>query len=366
MKLELRGVTRLYGDRPAVRDVSLAVDEGSFLALLGPSGAGKSTLLRIIAGLEPAYSGQVRLNGQDMAGVPARQRNIGFMFQNYALFRHLSVAENVAFGLRVLPAGRRPSRATIRARVAELLDLVQVPELSTRRPAQLSGGQRQRVALARALATEPNLLLLDEPFGALDPMVRKDIRTWLRGLHDRLGLTSVFVTHDQAEAAELADRVAILRAGALEQVGTPADLETQPANPFVARFMGECVEFAGEVRDGMFRPDEAALAAFATSILPGRALALVRPYDLEITQTWNGAAAVLSCREAGGFTRVRVRLSIREVEVLAPAGTPPMTPGAALTLHARVAHVFPSPHSEAAYTDEVASMSAREPERIAL
>jgi sulfate transport system ATP-binding protein len=339
MKLDLHGITRMYNDRAVVRDVTLSVGEGAFVALVGPSGAGKTTLLRIIAGLEPDYAGRLLIDGRDMTDVPARHRNIGFVFQNYALFRHLDVAENVAFGLRALRHGRRPSRATIRQRVQELLELVQVAELAARRPAQLSGGQRQRVALARALATEPALLLLDEPFGALDPMVRKDIRTWLRGLHDRLGLTSLFVTHDQAEAAELADRLAVLRGGRLVQVGSPTELDANPADPFVVHFLGDCVGFEGEVRDGRFHADTHDLAPFETDAEPGRAVALVRPYDLLMRH--GGAARVLGSRALGGFVRVRVRTEHREIETLAPAGTPELPAGAAVSLQVRRAHVFP-------------------------
>ena len=217
-----------------MRGIDLDVSKGEFLALVGPSGAGKTTLLRIIAGLKPNHSGDLRIGMRDVTHVPARARNIGFVFQNYALFAHMSVAENVAFGLRVRPRHRRPDRRAIAGRVRELLELVQVGDLAARRPAQLSGGQRQRVALARALAIEPELLLLDEPFGALDPLVRKEIRTWLRGLHDRLGLTSIMVTHDHGEAMEIADRIALLRDGALEQVGTPK-------NSSAARAMPSCI-----------------------------------------------------------------------------------------------------------------------------
>ncbi len=339
MRLELYGISRRYADRAVVQDITITVAQGEFLALVGPSGAGKTTLLRIIAGLEPDYSGRLLIGGRDMTDVPARHRNIGFVFQNYALFRHLDVAENVAFGLRALPAGRRPSRATIRQRVHELLELVQVPELARRRPAQLSGGQRQRVALARALATEPGLLLLDEPFGALDPMVRKDIRSWLRSLHDRLGLTSVFVTHDQAEAAELADRLAVLHCGRLAQVGSPGELDAHPASPFVVHFLGECVRFEGEVRDGRFHPDADEIAPIETNIRPGRAVALVRPFDLLLGL--GGAARAVGSRALGGFVHVRVQTGQREIEVLAPVGTAEMPAGTALSLHARRAHVFP-------------------------
>ena len=236
--VEVRGLSRRFGPGTAALDgVDLAMPRGGFLALLGPSGSGKTTLLRILAGLETPDAGQVHLLGRDVSAVPARERGIGFVFQHYALFRHMSVFENVAFGLRVRPRRERPDEAEIAARVRRLLEMVQVPELERRWPEQLSGGQRQRVALARALATEPPLLLLDEPFGALDAKVRRDLRGWLRGLHERLGLTSVLVTHDQEEAFALADQVAVMRAGRVEQVGSPAALAAGPATEFVAEFL---------------------------------------------------------------------------------------------------------------------------------
>ena len=236
--LEVRGLSRRFGPGTAALDgVDLAMPRGGFLALLGPSGSGKTTLLRILGGLETADAGEVWLLGRDVSAVPARERGIGFVFQHYALFRHMSVFENVAFGLRVRPRRERPAEAEIAVRVRRLLEMVQVPELERRWPEQLSGGQRQRVALARALATEPPLLLLDEPFGALDAKVRRDLRGWLRGLHDRLGLTSVLVTHDQEEAFALADQVAIMRAGRIEQMGTPDALTAGPATEFVSDFL---------------------------------------------------------------------------------------------------------------------------------
>ena len=233
----MRDLRKLFGATTALDGLNLSIGGGEFLALLGPSGSGKTTLLRVLAGLEFVNAGSIEIDGRPIQGVPARQRRIGLVFQHYALFRHMTVARNVAFGLEVRPRKDRPSAAAIRARVEELFDLMEIPELADRYPEQISGGQRQRVALARALAIEPKLLLLDEPFGALDAKVRRNLRVWLRGLHDRMGLTSIFVTHDQAEALEMADRVAVLRAGRIEQVDTPERLYAKPANEFVREFL---------------------------------------------------------------------------------------------------------------------------------
>ena len=238
MTVELLNLRKSFAGVIALDDISLTIANGEFLALLGPSGSGKTTLLRALAGLEFTDSGDIIVNGRSMAGVPARRRGVGFVFQHYALFRHMTVARNVAFGLEVAPRGRRPPASEIRAHVQELLDLMEIGDLGARYPEQISGGQRQRVALARALAVRPSLLLLDEPFGALDAQVRKSLRVWLRQMHDRLGLTSIFVTHDQAEAMEMADRVAVLHAGRMVQVSTPAELYARPANAFVRDFLG--------------------------------------------------------------------------------------------------------------------------------
>jgi len=238
MPLVIDSVVKTYGRFPALRRVSLCAPRGCFLALLGPSGSGKTTLLRILGGLEFAEMGRVTFDGEDWLAKPARERRAGFVFQHYALFRHMTVAKNIAFGLEVRSRKVRPPRAEIARRVNELLSLVQLEGLGRRYPSQLSGGQRQRVALARALAIEPRMLLLDEPFGALDARVRKELRQWLRDLHDRLGLTTVFVTHDQEEAMALADLVAVMNEGAIEQVGPPDEVCANPATPFVADFLG--------------------------------------------------------------------------------------------------------------------------------
>ena len=238
MSVEVAGLTRRFGGAaPALDAVDLSVRTGEFVALLGPSGSGKTTLLRILAGLDFPDAGEVRINGRSVAGVAARHRGIGFVFQHYALFRHMTVFDNVAFGLNVRPRSARPRGSEIAARVRRLLQLVQIPDLERRYPDQISGGQRQRVALARALATEPPLLLLDEPFGALDAQVRKDLRLWLRALHERLGITSLFVTHDQDEAMEIADLVVVMSMGRIEQIGTPHEVRSRPATRFVAEFV---------------------------------------------------------------------------------------------------------------------------------
>ncbi|MDR2220144.1 MAG: sulfate ABC transporter ATP-binding protein, partial [Methylobacillus sp.] len=239
MSIEVRNVQKRFGNFTALRDINLVLPGGELTALLGPSGCGKTTLLRIIAGLEQADSGSVLFHGKDATSNHVRERKVGFVFQHYALFRHMTVFENIAFGLRVRPRHERPSETEIRRKVHELLDLVQLDWLADRYPAQLSGGQRQRIALARALAVEPQVLLLDEPFGALDAKVRKDLRRWLRRLHDELHITSVFVTHDQEEALEVADRVVVMNKGAIEQIGTPDQVYSAPASPFVYRFIGD-------------------------------------------------------------------------------------------------------------------------------
>ena len=237
MSLTVDSVTKKFGRFPALNGASFVAPQGSFVSLLGPSGSGKTTLLRILGGLEFADSGVVRFADLNWLDMPARIRNAGFVFQQYALFKHMSVADNIAFGLRVRPRNRRPSRADIKRRVTDLLALVQLPGLEDRYPSQLSGGQRQRVALARALAIEPRMLLLDEPFGALDAKVRKELRADLRRIHDHAGVTTVFVTHDQEEAFAVADLVAVMKDGRIEQYGAPADVRRNPRTAFVSEFL---------------------------------------------------------------------------------------------------------------------------------
>jgi len=250
MSIEVRNVTKKFGEFVAVNNVSLRVPSGELVALLGPSGSGKTSLLRIIAGLEQADAGRVLFEGEDATARDVRHRGVGFVFQHYALFRHMSVFENVAFGLRVRPRAARPSEKQIQGRVMELLKLVQLDWLANRLPSELSGGQRQRIALARALAVEPQVLLLDEPFGSLDAKVRQELRRWLRRLHDDIRLTSVFVTHDQEEALEVADRVVVMDHGRVEQVGTPQEVFDHPATSFVMGFLGNVNIFHGRVEDG--------------------------------------------------------------------------------------------------------------------
>ncbi len=251
MSIHVRDIRKTYGDFVALDRVRLEVKPGELLALLGPSGSGKTTLLRIIAGLESPDSGAILFDDVDATTQDTRERGVGFVFQHFALFRHMTVLENVAFGLRIQPRGRRPSPQAITERAHELLRLVQLDGFSHRYPDQLSGGQRQRVALARALAVEPRVLLLDEPFGSLDAKVRNELRRWLRRLHDELHITSVFVTHDQDEALEVADRVVVMNHGKIEQVGTPEDVYDRPASSFVLEFLGHVNVFHGRVHEGL-------------------------------------------------------------------------------------------------------------------
>ena len=289
MSIVVENVAKSFGSFRALDQVSLEVPAGSLVALLGPSGSGKTTLLRIIAGLEQPDSGTVRYGEEDVTSRAAQERNVGFVFQHYALFRHLTVFENVAFGLRV----RRWKNPQVKERVEELLHLVRLERFGHRYPAQLSGGQRQRVALARALAIQPKVLLLDEPFGALDAKVRQELRAWLRRLHDEIHMTSVFVTHDQEEAFEVADEVVVMNGGRIEQRGTPAQVFEQPTNRFVMDFLGNVNVFHGRVQNG-----QALMGDFSIAYpdyphdTPQPATAYVRPHELEIHRAANGVAAV--------------------------------------------------------------------------
>jgi len=307
MSISVKRVTKSFGSFVAVSDVSLEVPPGDLLALLGPSGSGKTTLLRIIAGLETADGGSVFYSDEEVTGAPVRERNVGFVFQHYALFRHLTVFENVAFGLRV----RGRHRPDVGRRVRELLRLVQLESLERALPSELSGGQRQRVALARALAAEPKVLLLDEPFGALDAKVRQELRQWLRRLHDELHVTSIFVTHDQEEAFEVADRVVIMNHGRIEQVGTPEEIFEHPANPFVIDFLGNVNVFQGHVQNGRARLGNLELAYPDYPYDESRAAtAFVRSHELEIVRTKNGRprleAKVTHINPARPVVKVRV------------------------------------------------------------
>jgi len=283
MSIEVRDIAKRFGTFTALDEVSLEFPSGELVALLGPSGCGKTTLLRVIAGLEVPDSGNVLFHGEDASAQDARERQVGFVFQHYALFRHMSVFENVAFGLRVKPRRDRPSEETIKRKVHELLGLVQLDWLADRFPHQLSGGQRQRIALARALAVEPKVLLLDEPFGALDAKVRKELRRWLRRLHDELHITSIFVTHDQEEALEVADRVVLMNKGRVEQIGTPEEVYEHPASPFVYSFLGTVNVFHGRAGGGQLDLGPVSIDSpehAGTEDAP--AVAYARPHEIEI------------------------------------------------------------------------------------
>ena len=288
MSIEVRNISKVFGGFTALRDFSLHVGTGEMVALLGPSGCGKTTLLRIIAGLETPDTGSVLFHGKDASDRSVRDRRVGFVFQHYALFRHMTVFENIAFGLRVRPRRERPSRTEIRRKVFELLELVQLDWMAEHYPTQLSGGQRQRIALARALAVEPKVLLLDEPFGALDARVRKELRRWLRQLHETIHVTSVFVTHDQEEALELADRVVVMNEGRVEQVGTPDMVYDQPANPFVYNFLGDVNLFRGRVHRGRAQIGDVEVAVpDHVNTSDAEAIGYARPFDIEVQRESN-------------------------------------------------------------------------------
>ncbi len=299
MSVRAENITKTFGAARALDAVSLDVPSGSLVALVGPSGSGKTTLLRILAGLDYADpgSGSIQLDGEDVAPLSVGERRVGFVFQHYALFRTMTVFENVAFGLRARPRKSRPAEAAIRARVAELLERVQLPQYAERLPAQLSGGQRQRVALARALAIEPRVLLLDEPFGALDAQVRTELRRWLVQLHAELHVTSLFVTHDQAEALEVADRVAVMNQGRIEQVGEPEEIYYRPATEFVASFLGEANRYAGtqSATQVAFGPWKLALPEDAPRIA-GRVRVYLRPQDVEVEHLATRSASAVEAR----------------------------------------------------------------------
>ena len=334
MSIEIRNVEKHFGTFHALKDVNLTIDSGELFALLGPSGCGKTTLLRIIAGLETADSGSILFSGEDTTDVHVRERNVGFVFQHYALFRHMTVFENVAFGLRVKPRAERPSEAQIKSKVTELLQLVQLDWLADRYPAQLSGGQRQRIALARALAVEPKVLLLDEPFGALDAKVRKELRRWLRRLHDELHVTSIFVTHDQEEALEVADRVVLMNSGRIEQVGSPQEVWDHPASPFVYGFLGDVNLFHGRAHDGEVEVQGVRIAsAEAGNAQDAKALAYVRPHDFDIARFVPGSGHAKGIVAAIGRAIVVGPIARMELE---PVETNPDNPGSANIIEAQI------------------------------
>jgi sulfate transport system ATP-binding protein len=327
MSIEVRNLRKVFGKFIALDNVSLDVPGGELVALLGPSGSGKTTLLRIIAGLEPADQGTIHFHGEDATDQPVRERQVGFVFQHYALFRHMSVFENVAFGLRVRPRHVRPSEGEIRDTVMGLLGLVQLDVLASRRPSELSGGQRQRVALARALAVKPKVLLLDEPFGALDAKVRKELRRWLRRLHEEVHVTSVFVTHDQEEALEVSDRVVIMNEGKIEQNGTPEEVYENPATPFVYSFLGDVNLLHGRIHQGRVSFGESELEAPEWANAEDQAgIAYVRTYDVELGPSRSGSssleAVVRHIRAFGPIVRLELDLvdGGRTIEAHIPRG----------------------------------------------
>jgi sulfate/thiosulfate transport system ATP-binding protein len=311
MSIEIRNINKTFGDFRALKDVSFKVETGELVALLGPSGSGKTSLLRIIAGIEIAdgNEGAILIHDEDTTAINLRDRRVGFVFQHYALFRHMTIFENVAFGLRVRPRRLRPSEKEIKQKVNELLKLVQLDWLGDRLPSQLSGGQRQRIALARALAVEPNVLLLDEPFGSLDAKVRKELRQWLRRFHDELKITSVFVTHDQEEALEVADRVVLMNEGRVEQVGTSEEVYHHPANAFVYNFLGNVNLFHSRVEEGKVYLGDMPIDLQAESGQDSKsAMVFVRPHLLEIEHHRNGGdnfhAKVTHINAAGPLVKV--------------------------------------------------------------
>jgi sulfate transport system ATP-binding protein len=361
MSIQVQNIHKAFGDFVALDNLSLDFPSGELVALLGPSGCGKTTLLRVIAGLEQADSGRVLLDGEDASDTHVRERQVGFVFQHYALFRHMTVFDNVAFGLRMKPRKQRPSEAEIRRKVHELLQLVQLDWLADRYPAQLSGGQRQRIALARALAVEPRVLLLDEPFGALDAKVRKELRRWLRRLHDELHITSIFVTHDQEEALEVADRVVLMNHGRIEQVGSPDEVYRHPATSFVYGFLGSANRFDGSSRDGAITVGNATLApadAAAASLGPisqvpasQDVVAFVRPHELDILPVAEGdglPARVSRVLTLGALTRIELEgrddLAGQHFDVELPASSAlvqHLASGQPVRLKPRSLRVFP-------------------------
>lgn len=312
MSIEISNITKSFDSFKALSDINLKINTGELVALLGPSGSGKTTLLRIIAGLETPDEGNIIFDGEDNTEKTTQDRKVGFVFQHYALFKHMTVFENIAFGLKVRPSKLRPSKEVIHKKVHELLALVKMEELAKRYPAQLSGGQRQRIALARALAVEPKVLLLDEPFGALDAKVRKDLRRWLRKLHDEYPITSVFVTHDQEEALDVADRIVVLNHGEIEQIGTPEEVYDNPANPFVYNFLGNVNLFHGRLHNGKVELGSLTLDAPELAETKNKEIiSYIRPHDIEISLEAQGnefiAAEIVFIRAVGPIVNLEMK-----------------------------------------------------------
>lgn len=347
MSITISGLTKRFGQTDVLRGIDLGVDKGELVALLGPSGSGKTTLLKIIAGLEWPDAGRLAVDGADWLQLAAQNRRIGFVFQHYALFPHMSVRDNLAFGLTVRPRAERPGKSVIVAKVDDLLHFLQIDHLADRFPAQLSGGQRQRVALGRALAIEPKVLLLDEPFGALDAAIRRDLRRWLRGVHEATGSTTIFVTHDQEEAFELADRVVVMGEGRIEQIGHADAIHDHPATPFVARFMGATVELPVSLHAG--RADGAGLdlTALARRALPdGSARLFARPADITPVPDPGSAWRITARASTGSQLRLVARHpDLGEVEVEVPrraVDAAALTVGAPVRLRIEAGTIFPN------------------------
>ncbi len=347
MTIEVRNIVKKFGAFAALNDVNLKVDTGELVALLGPSGSGKTSLLRIIAGLDWPDSGSVIFDGESALERAAGERHVGFVFQHYALFRHMSVFENVAFGLRVQPRAIRKSEDEIRRRVKELLDLVQLDWLRDRYPSQLSGGQRQRIALARALAIEPRVLLLDEPFGALDAKVRKELRRWLRQLHEEIHVTSLFVTHDQEEALEVANRVVVMDRGKIEQIGSPGDVYDNPATAFVHGFIGESIVLQVQVSDGKVRLNDKVLNLDPRGVTSGPSKLFIRRHDVAIVANGSGVfdGDVKHVRAFGPTQRADIVLHNGAEETLVEIDAPrdrDLKPGDLVSLQPRRYRLFPA------------------------
>lgn len=345
MEVRVADVRKEFDRFPALRTVSLDIRSGELIALLGPSGSGKTTLLRVIAGLESPTAGTVYFGDEDASSKTVQERNIGFVFQHYALFRHMTVAENVGFGLKVRPGSTRPPKQEIRKRASELLDLVQLSGLEDRYPAQLSGGQRQRVALARAMAIEPKVLLLDEPFGALDAKVRKELRRWLREIHDKTGHTTIFVTHDQDEALELADRVVVMSQGRIEQIGTPDDVYDRPNSPFVYGFIGESSALPVRVEKGEVLLNGQPVGLRDDDLPEGEGTLYFRPHDVELLETGSVALSgtVLASRRVSGTRHIELAIAGTDLhaEIEIPADHPVQEMGG-LTFRPRHWRIFPA------------------------
>ncbi len=343
MELRIRGLHKVFGHSPALRGIDLDIASGELLGLLGPSGSGKTTLLRTIAGLESPTAGQIFFGGEDASVRSVQDRRVGFVFQSYALFRHMTVADNIAYGLQVRPRRARPPTAIIRKRVDDLLDMMQLAGFADRYPAQLSGGQRQRVAFARALAVEPRVLLLDEPFGALDAQVRKDLRRWLREIHERTGHTTVFVTHDQDEALELSDRVAVLNRGRIEQIASPDEVYERPATPFVFGFIGHSNQVDVTVAQGRARFAGVDIGAAGNGIPCGKGHAFFRPQHATLRGGDSSAlrGAVRSIRRVTALWHAEIVLADGRtmVEVGVPEGAP-FTEGDPVSIDVHCYRVF--------------------------